>query len=65
MRIEKSLVYFVNSLSANELLKMKMKRTDLLNIRELEMHTDLFEDVIIDIKMQTEDLEFISIVIKF
>jgi len=27
---------------------MKMKRTDLLNIRELEYHTDLFEDVIID-----------------
>lgn len=48
LRIEKSLVYFVNSLSANELLKMKMKRTDLLNIRDLEFHTDLFEDVIID-----------------
>lgn len=48
LRIEKSLVYFVNSLSANELLKMKMKRTDLLNIRELEFHADLFEDVIID-----------------
>ncbi|MDF1698509.1 MAG: magnesium transporter CorA family protein [Saprospiraceae bacterium] len=48
LRIEKSLVYFVNSLSANELLKMKMKRTDLLNIRDLEYHSDLFEDVIID-----------------
>lgn len=48
LRIEKSLVYFVNSLSANELLKLKMKRTDLLKIRELEYHTDLFEDVIID-----------------
>ena len=48
LRIEKSLVYFVNSLSANELLKMKMKRTDLLKIRDLERHTDLFEDVLID-----------------
>lgn len=48
LRIEKSLVYFVNSLSANELLKMKMKRTDLLDIRDLEFHSDLFEDVIID-----------------
>ena len=48
LRIEKSLVYFVNSLSANELLKMKMKRIDLLNIRELEQHADLFEDIIID-----------------
>ncbi len=48
LRIEKSLVYFVNSLSTNELLKMKMKRTDLLGIRDLEHHTDLFEDLIID-----------------
>lgn len=48
LRIEKSLVYFVNSLSSNELLKMKMKRTDFLKIREEEMHTDLFEDIIID-----------------
>lgn len=48
LRIEKSLVYFVNSLSSNELLKMKMKRTDLLGIRELEDHMDLFEDIIID-----------------
>jgi magnesium transporter len=48
LRIEKSLVYFVNSLSANELLKMKMKRIDLLNIRDLEYHADLFEDIIID-----------------
>ena len=48
LRIEKSLVYFVNSLSANELLKMKMKRTDLLQIRENEDLADLFEDIIID-----------------
>jgi magnesium transporter len=48
LRIEKSLVYFVNSLSANELLKLKMKRIDLLDIRDMELHTDLFEDIIID-----------------
>lgn len=48
LRIEKSLVYFVNSLSANDLLKMKMKRIDMLSIRELEYHSDLFEDIIID-----------------
>lgn len=48
LRIEKSLVYFVNSLSTNELVKLKMKRTDLLKIRELERHADLFEDIIID-----------------
>lgn len=48
LRIEKSLVYLVNSLSSNELLKMKMKRTDFLKIREDEDQTDLFEDIIID-----------------
>lgn len=48
LRIEKSLVYFVNTLSSNELLKMKMKRTDFLEIRGLEDHNDLFEDIIID-----------------
>ncbi len=46
--IEKSLVYFVNSLSSNELLKMKMKRTDFLKINKDEDKTDLFEDIIID-----------------
>lgn len=48
LRIEKSLVYFVNSLSSNELLKMKMKRTDFLAIRDDEDLTDILEDVIID-----------------
>ncbi len=48
LRIEKSLVYFVSSLSSNELLKMKMKRTDFLKIRDDEAMMDLFEDVIID-----------------
>lgn len=48
LSIEKSLVYFVNSLSANELLNLKMKRTDFLNIRDDEDKSDLFEDIIID-----------------
>ncbi|MEL6638839.1 MAG: magnesium transporter CorA family protein [Bacteroidota bacterium] len=48
LRIEKSLVYFVNTLSSNELLKMKMKRSDFLKIRDDEDQTDLFEDIIID-----------------
>lgn len=58
LRIEKSLVYFVNSLSTNELLKLKMKRTDVLKIRELEDHTDLFEDIIID---NTQALEMSNV----
>lgn len=48
LSIEKSLVYFVNSLNANELLKMKMKRTDFLHINGDEDMSDLFEDIIID-----------------
>lgn len=48
LSIEKSLVYFVNTLSANDLLKLKMKRTDFLNIRPDEDKMDLFEDIIID-----------------
>jgi len=48
LSIEKSLVYFVNSLSSNELLKMKIKRTDYLKIRGDENLEDLFEDIIID-----------------
>ena len=48
LSIEKSLVFFVNSLSSNELLKMKIKRTDFLKIRDDEDLEDLFEDIIID-----------------
>lgn len=48
LSIEKSLVYFMNSLNANELLKLKMKRTDFLSIRQDEDKADLFEDIIID-----------------
>lgn len=48
LSIEKSLVYFVTSLSSNELLKMKMKRADILGILQDEEKQDLFEDIIID-----------------
>ncbi len=48
LSIEKSLVYFINALNGNELLKMKMKRADFLGIRQDEDLWDLFEDIIID-----------------
>jgi magnesium transporter len=48
LKIEKSLVYFVNALSATELLNMKMKRNDFLKISGDEDKSDLFEDIIID-----------------
>lgn len=48
LRIEKSLVYFVNSLKANELLKVKMKRIDFLGLGLSEDLEEIFEDLIID-----------------
>ena len=48
LAIEKSLVYFLNTLSTNDLLKLKMKRTDFLHIQKDEDKMDLFEDIIID-----------------
>ena len=48
LSIEKSLVYFASSLSDNELLKMKMKRTDFLGVGKDEEKLEIFEDVIID-----------------
>ncbi len=48
LSIQKSLIYFVNSLSANEMLKLKIKRTDFLGIRNDEDKTELLEDIIID-----------------
>ncbi|MEL6391015.1 MAG: magnesium transporter CorA family protein [Bacteroidota bacterium] len=48
LKIEKSLVYMLNSLSDNDLLKQKIKRTDFLGLRGDEANQDLFEDIIID-----------------
>ncbi len=48
LKIEKSLVYFLNSLKADELLLMKMKRMDFLKIKDDEYLLDYFEDTIID-----------------
>ncbi|HZV68210.1 MAG TPA: magnesium transporter CorA family protein [Saprospiraceae bacterium] len=48
LRIEKSLVYFVNTLSSNELLNLKIKRTDFLRLGENEEEAEFFDDIIID-----------------
>lgn len=46
--IQKSLVYFVNDLRANELVMMKMQRTDFLGIKEDPDAEDLVNDIVID-----------------
>ncbi len=46
MRIQKSLVYFVTALRSNELLLMKLERTDFLRLNEEEK--ELLNDLIVD-----------------
>ncbi len=46
MRIQKSLVYFVTALRSNELLMMKIARTDFLHLNEEEK--DFLDDLIIE-----------------
>ncbi|MCC6762968.1 MAG: magnesium transporter CorA family protein [Chitinophagaceae bacterium] len=46
VRIQKSLVYFVTALRSNELLMMKMERTNFLSLNEEER--DILNDLIVD-----------------
>jgi len=48
LSIEKSLVYFVTSLRSNELLMLKIQRTDFLRIKSNEDQSEFFEDIVVD-----------------
>lgn len=52
MRIQKSLVYFVTALRSNELLMMKMARTDFLGLTEDEK--DFLDDLVIETSQALE-----------
>lgn len=52
MRIQKSLVYFVTALRSNELLMMKLARTDFLRLSETEK--DFLDDLIIETSQALE-----------
>jgi magnesium transporter len=52
MRIQKSLVYFITALRSNELLMMKMARTDFLGLNEDEK--DFLDDLIIETSQALE-----------
>lgn len=52
MRIQKSLVYFVTALRSNELLMMKLARTNMLKLSEEEK--DLLDDLIIETSQALE-----------
>jgi magnesium transporter len=48
LNIQKSLVYFVTDLRANELLMMKLARTNVLGIKDDEEKSDYLQDILID-----------------
>jgi magnesium transporter len=52
MRIQKSLVYFVTALKSNEILLMKIARTNFLPLNEEEK--ELLDDLIVDISQGLE-----------
>jgi magnesium transporter len=52
MKIQKSLVYFVTALRSNEMLLMKIARTNFLSLNEDEK--ELLEDLIVDISQALE-----------
>jgi len=52
MRIQKSLLYFVTALRSNELLMMKMERTNFLNLNEDER--ELLNDLIVETSQALE-----------
>jgi len=61
MRIQKSLVYFVTSLRANELLLMKMERTNFLNCDEDER--EFLSDLIVEFSQALEMAEKYSTIL--
>jgi magnesium transporter len=52
MRIQKSLVYFVTALRSNELLMMKLQRTNILQLKEEEK--DFLDDLIVETSQALE-----------
>jgi magnesium transporter len=52
MRIQKSLVYFVTALRSNELLMMKLVRTNFLGLNEEEK--EFLDDLVVDISQALE-----------
>jgi magnesium transporter len=48
LNLQKSLIYFVTNLRANDLMMMKMKRTDYLKIRSDETKVEMMEEIMID-----------------
>ncbi len=54
LNIQKSLVYFMNTIRSNELLMMKIQRTDFLRISDKEDEVDMLQDTIVDCSQASE-----------
>jgi magnesium transporter len=48
LHLQKALIYFVNDIRANEMVLMKIQRTDFLQFRDEEESSELFQDILID-----------------
>ncbi|HOY40519.1 MAG TPA: magnesium transporter CorA family protein [Chitinophagales bacterium] len=48
LHLQKALIYFVNDLRANEMVLLKIQRTDFLELQENNDAKELFQDIIID-----------------
>ncbi|MDB5226122.1 MAG: Mg2 transporter protein CorA family protein [Bacteroidota bacterium] len=48
LHLQKALIYFVNDIRANEMVLMKIQRTDFLNLADDNDAKELFQDILID-----------------
>ena len=48
LHLQKALIYFVNDIRANEMVLMKIQRTDFLNLGDDHDSKELFQDILID-----------------
>ncbi len=58
LHLQKALIYFVNDIRANEMVLLKIQRTDFLDLGEDTASKELFQDVIID---NSQALEMASV----
>lgn len=60
LQLQKSLIYFETNLRSNNLMMVKMKRTNFLDTREVEEYDDFFDEVIIENQQAIEMTEVYS-----
>ena len=60
LQLQKSLIYFETNLRSNNLMMVKMKRTNFLETREVEEYDDFFDEVIIENQQAIEMTEVYS-----